>query len=217
MLVRTETTVALRCPDCGRLRLYPVSRFDFCREKVREITCPCGAVALVISTKNHKSYWLEIGCTVCETMHLFRLAPHQFFAQEVTPLVCQESELELAHLGPADRVRGYVENRNEALETLIEEMGGENYFANADIMLSTLAHVHALAEEGNLVCPCDRSRIEVEIFPDRLELHCRNCKRLRVFYAKTERDLDRVIRLETIELTRQALVGRKKSRKRDKQ
>ncbi|MGQ9498074.1 MAG: hypothetical protein ACUVRC_01310 [Desulfotomaculales bacterium] len=216
MLVGTETTLALRCPDCGRLGLYTISRFDFCREKVKEIVCPCGAVALVMSTRNHKAYWLEIGCAVCEAMHLFRFSPHELFTPDVTHILCQESELELAHVGSRDRIEQYVKNRTEALEALVEEMGGSDYFSNAEVMLGTLTHVHVLAEEGNLVCPCGKSRIELEIFPDRLELHCRNCQRFRIFYAQTERDLDRLTRLNSIELTRQVLVGRKKHRKRDK-
>lgn len=216
MLVRTETTIALRCPDCGRLGMHTISRFEFCRDRAREIACTCGGTLLVISTRNHKSYWLEIGCAVCEATHLFRLSPHELFTPDVIHLHCQETDLELAHVGPREKVKTYVRNRTEALEALVEEMGGSGYFTNADVMLSTLTYVHILAEEGNLVCPCGKNRIELEIFPDRVELHCRNCNRLRVFYAETERDLDRLTRLESIELTRQVLTGRPRNRRRDK-
>lgn len=220
MLIKTETTLALRCPDCGRSTLQTVSRFTFGCEKSREVLCSCGSLLLVVSTKNQKSYWLEINCVICESTHLYRLAPGELWSREVFHLSCQETGLELGCIGPYERVKAYLQTKEQALEILVEEMGGPNYFRDAEVMLSTLTYVHTLAEEGGLSCPCGENRIELEIFPDRVELHCRHCLRMFLLAAENEQDLDRLEARESIELRRQVFNEKKKKarrRKRDNQ
>ncbi|MBO8127918.1 MAG: hypothetical protein H0Z39_01795 [Peptococcaceae bacterium] len=203
MIINTVTTIALRCPECARLSLYPVSRFSFSNNKTQEIVCSCGTPQVVMVTRNKKSYWLEINCVVCESTHFYRLKAKELWSHNVIHLSCQETGLELGHIGPHQKVQAYLEKNEDALEALIEEMGGEEYFQSAEIMLSTLTHVHTLAEEGGLICPCGKNRIELEIFPERVELHCRHCKRMRLLAAKTQQDLERLHKMEKIELSRQ--------------
>ncbi|MGQ5711799.1 hypothetical protein [Desulforudis sp. DRI-14] len=201
MVVNTDTTLALCCPDCGRLGLHVVSRFIFCREKRREIKCSCKTLLAVIATRDHKRFWLEINCIVCEATHLYRLTAKELWPREIIHLSCQETGLELGQIGPRAKIKEYLKGQQTALETLVEEMGGQTYFKNAEIMLSALSFVHSLAEDGNLCCPCGRNQIELEIFPDRIELHCRHCKRVKVVKAESEQDALSLQALKKIELS----------------
>jgi ribosomal protein S14 len=209
MLIKTETTLSLRCPDCGRPALQTVSRFTFGREGLREVLCSCGSLLLVVNSKSRKSYWLEINCVICEADHMYRLTPRELWSRDVVHLSCQETGLELGCIGPYERVRAYLQTKEQALEVLVEEMGGPDYFRNAEVMLSALTHVHTLAEEGSLSCPCGENCIEMEIFTDRVELHCRHCLRLYVLAAAAEQDLVGLERYSSIELTRRVFGGKK--------
>lgn len=209
MLMKTETTLSLRCPDCGRSALQTVSRFTFGREESREVLCSCGSLLLVVNSKSRKSYWLEINCVICEADHVYRLTPRELWSRDVVYLSCQETGLELGCIGPYERVRAYLQTKEQALEVLVEEMGGPDYFRSAEVMLSTLTHVHTLAEEGGLSCPCGENCIEMEIFTDRVELHCRHCLRLYVLAAAAEQDLAGLETYSSIELARRVLGGKK--------
>lgn len=216
MLINTETTVGLRCPDCGKQGLYTLDRFSFCREKTQEILCSCGAVLMVVTSKRHRSYWMEVNCAVCESTHLYRFTPRELWGESVSHLFCQETDIELAHIGPREKVKECMPSPEEALELLIAEMGGPEYFRSAEIMLAALTYVHTLAEEGSLSCACGENRIELEIHPDRVELHCRHCRRVYVVNAATKEDLAQLESLERIELTRRAGTrNRGRARRRD--
>lgn len=204
MLVKTETTVALRCPDCGRLVLHTLSRFELGGGRSREVSCSCGSPQVVVSSKGNRSYWLEVNCVICEAVHLYHLSTKEMWSHDVVHLSCQETGLELGHVGDRNKIKEYIKNHEEALEALVEEMGGQDYFVNAGVMLSVLTHVHTLAEEGNLNCTCQNNRIELEIFPDRIELHCRHCNRMHVLSAMTAQDGSDLRDDEALKLTHKA-------------
>jgi predicted RNA-binding Zn-ribbon protein involved in translation (DUF1610 family) len=218
MLIKTETALALRCPDCGRAALKTISRFALGRGRVSEYRCSCGSRLLTAGTKGRKSYWLAINCVICDANHTYHLTPGELWTQNSLYLSCLETGLELGCIGPHERVQAYLQTKEETLEMLVEEMGGPSYFRDAEVMLSILTHVHTLAEDGGLSCPCGENCIELEIFPDRVELHCRHCLRMCVLPAEAEQDLAELETRETIELARQVFAGKRKKthrRKRD--
>ncbi len=128
-------------------------------------------------------------------------------------LSCQETGMELGCVGPYENIQSYLQTKEEALEILVEEMGGSNYFRDSEIMLEILTHVHALAEEGSLHCPCGEDRVELEIFPDRVELHCRHCSRMAILQSETEEDLSRLKSIAQVELTQQPFREKRKPRR----
>jgi hypothetical protein len=46
----------------------------------------------------------------------------------------------------------------------------------------------------------------VDIFPDRLELQCKNCDSLNIIYAETEEDLKVIQQVDKIELARHGFI-----------
>jgi anti-sigma factor RsiW len=91
---------------------------------------------------------------------------------------------------------------SEELEALADDINSEGYFHNSDIMYEVLNCLHEIAEQGELYCQCGNLKIEVELFPDCLELHCRNCDSINIIYAETEDDLNVIRQVDTIELAR---------------
>ncbi|MDD4169235.1 MAG: hypothetical protein PHD36_03085, partial [Desulfotomaculaceae bacterium] len=83
---------------------------------------------------------------------------------------------------------------------LLDELESYSYFHNPAIMYEVLDCMYDIANEGELYCQCGDFKIEVDIFPDRLELHCRNCDSINIVYAETEEDLSVIQQIDSIEL-----------------
>lgn len=203
MIIETGVLLAMRCPDCGKLGYHKLSRFEMGLRNKMEIPCTCGFTKLVVNTRNRKEYILQIPCVVCESKHLLSISAKRFWSGEVNYLFCQETGLELGYLGADGEVRALAEAQEESIESLASEIDGEDrYFNNSEIMYEVLNCLHDIAEQGALYCQCGNLDVEVDIFPDRLELHCKECDSVNIIYAETEDDL-RVIRdVDSIELSR---------------
>lgn len=202
MIISTHTILAMRCPECGKLDYHKLSRFDFSGQKNVKIKCSCGFVKLFVSTKNRTKYWLQVPCVVCETKHLRNLSSRMLWSDEVNYLYCQETGLELGYIGPRDEVETLAIAHEENMEALANEFDREEeYFHNSDIMYEVLNCLHDIAEQGALYCQCGNQDVEVDIFPDRLELHCKDCDSVNIIYAETEEDLRVIKEVDTIELT----------------
>lgn len=201
-----HTILAIRCPECGKMEYHQFSRFSIARGEALQFTCSCGATKLIVNTKDYKSYWLQIPCVVCETVHIREFSGKRLWSGEVVSLLCDDTELELAHIGPKAKVCEMTASYEQELETLANEFGFDSYFNNSKIMYEVLNCLHDIAEDGGLYCQCGNYKIEVDIFPDRLELQCKNCDSLNIIYAETEEDLKVIQQVDKIELARHGFI-----------
>ena len=202
MIVATEFIVAIRCPLCGKLDLHNVSRFSLAGSGSYKINCACGAPKLVIGTKNHQKYWFQIPCVLCETNHLVYYKAKELCSDKVEYLYCTETNVELGFFGSEEKVRGLAENYEYNLESLVDGLGYDDYFFSPEIMFEVLNSLHDVAEEGFLYCECGSYQIEIDIFPDRIELQCKECKTVSTIFAETEEDLKRLKGTKKIELVK---------------
>lgn len=203
MIIVTDTLLGMRCPECGKLDFHKLSRFDFSGRKRVEITCTCGFVKLFVTTRNRKDYLLQVPCVVCEARHVRTLSAEMLWSGEVNYLFCQETGLELGYLGPEEDVMALAAAYEESMDVLAGEFEKEDeFFHNAGIMYEVLNCLHDIAEQGALYCQCGNRDVDVDVFPDRLELHCKDCDSVNIIYAETEDDLMIIREIDTIELTR---------------
>lgn len=202
MLVATTAALAMRCLDCGRLEYHHLSRFSFPAGQPVDINCPCGSTKLVISTRDRSTYRLQIPCLVCEGEHLCELSGKVLWSGGVVTLTCPDTDLELGYVGKETEVKVLATRHEEEMEALVEEFGCDGYFHNAKIMFEALNCLHEIADRGALYCQCGNKKIEVDLFPDRLELHCKKCDSINIIYAETEDDLKVIQRVDSIELAR---------------
>jgi len=203
MIIVTDTLLAMRCPECGKLDYHNLSRFEFSGQKRVEIICSCGYVKLVVTTKDRKNYWLQVPCVVCESKHVRSLSARMLWSGEVNCLFCHETGLELGYIGPSDEVKSLAAAQQETMEALADDFEAEDeYFHNSEVMYDVLNCLHDIAEQGSLYCQCGNQDVEVDIFPDRLELHCKDCDSVNIIYAETDDDLRVIKDVETIELAR---------------
>jgi len=66
-------------------------------------------------------------------------------------------------------------------------------------------YVYELAEQGLVYCQCGNYNIEIDVFPDRMELQCKKCNGVSIIYAETEEDLSIVQQVDELELIKDSL------------
>lgn len=199
MLIATDAVLTMRCPECGKIDMHNFSRFAFPRGKAVSIECSCGAVKLLVQRKN-AGYLLKLACMFCETSHLFEIPGRVLWSGEVYRLSCREMGLVVGNIGPMAKIGELMMSQVQEWGTLFNDAACESYFHNAKIMFEALNRLHDIADSGELYCQCGNHKIEVDIFPDRLELHCKNCDSINIVYAETEEDLHVIRQVDFIEL-----------------
>ncbi|MEW6423136.1 MAG: hypothetical protein AB1523_00070 [Bacillota bacterium] len=205
MLVATQTMLAMRCPECGMVEYHKLSRFDFADGRLAQIRCSCGALKLAV-TKKEADYLVQVRCVVCETMHMRTFKGRLLWAPEIIALFCQDTGVELGYIGPLQKIKGLTQSKKKEMGILFNELTGEDYFHNSEVMNQVLTHILGLAEDGLVSCQCGNYNIGVEIFPDRLELRCAKCGAVSVVYAETEEDIAPALKIKELELIQSGIM-----------
>jgi hypothetical protein len=200
MQLRTSTTVAIYCHKCLKIEYKDLSLFQIKKEGSETIFCGCGAPIAKFYCKNHKLIYFKINCSLCEESHIFTFTFKQLFQTAMQELACPHAEVEIAFLGQMDKIEAYLNEMMELQEDKTESNDEEDYFQNPGIMYHVLDRLYELAEVGNLSCSCKKNHVEIEVFPDRLELRCQYCNAFTVFMTKTAEDYQYIKDLKAIEL-----------------
>lgn len=201
MLVSTVTTIALRCAVCGKIDFYALSLFSLSGRNRITVKCDCGAETVAVSNQGHQKFLLQYSCLMCEQTHHLSLSAKELCSTEVLPLKCSETGTEVGFIGPHKKVKTSIRNQDKSLRELAEDLGVVDFFINPEIMYEVLECLHKIAEKGLLYCGCGDHHIDVEVFPDRLELRCPQCSAAGIVFAETDQDLQKVKELQEIELT----------------
>lgn len=201
MLITTTTALALRCPRCGKMDFYVLSLFAFSDIGTRKLQCSCGCQLMSISTRDRKTFCLQLACHLCDSTHIYYPSFKDIWSDEVLTLHCTETDFEVAYIGPREKVKKCVRRQSKSLSELADDVGLENFFDNAPIMYALLDAVHKINEKGKLFCQCGNHNIEIEIFPGHVELHCAYCKAGGILYGRSYEDAERIKAIREIELT----------------
>ncbi|MCL6590875.1 MAG: hypothetical protein K6U80_13105 [Firmicutes bacterium] len=206
MLVSTQRQIILRCPLCGKLEFHQISLFDFSKhERGREITypvnCICGFNKLIITTKNYREFTLQINCLICEQIHILKFKRAEIWDVKSLVLTCPEIGQDLGYIGTETVLDQIVKRQQDNPGSIINNFGFEDYFTNPEVMIEVLKHLHQIAAQNKLVCSCGNNQIEIDVFPEKLELRCPFCQSIHIIYAETMEDLCIVKKTKIIIMT----------------
>ena len=201
MIISTQRSLALRCPLCGRLGNHTISIFDFSKRTPLRVICKCGFNKLIINTKNFKEFYLHLSCLICEEIHIIKFTRQELWEKSVLVIRCTETGQELGYLGDETVLDKIIKQKQNDIESIMNNLGFDDYFTNPQVMLEVLNHLHQLAEQNQMFCLCGNNQIEIDVFPEKLELHCSFCQSLHIIYAETLEDLRIVKQASSIALT----------------
>ena len=210
MLVPTLTTLALRCPRCGKLELHQISLYDLAGHRSLKVNCACGAHKFSVGRQGIR-IWLQFPCILCEEVHFSYYSRAEFWDPATKTISCPASDLDVGFLGVEEEVRSSFDAGMREAERLLKESGLDDFFDNSEVMYAALNRVYDLVHQGKVSCPCGGRDLQVEIFPERVEIHCADCGRFRPIPAARERDLKR---LEELSAQPARKTGWKKARPR---
>lgn len=201
MVIRTEATLALYCPHCGKLYMHHFTRFNLPGAVRRQLVCSCGQVQAVIASVNRRQYLLDIPCIVCGTSHKVFIDAQRFWRAGADKLYCTEENVELGLFGDRRIIEETFANHKHELERLLEEEYDGESIENPQVMFEIFNRVYDLAEQGDVICRCGAPVIEAEMFSNTIELTCRQCGSRQSVAACLEAHLEEVKSWTTIQLT----------------
>lgn len=202
-MIPTSTVLAIRCPECGKIEYLSISLFSFSHESSITLKCSCKIDIVTVSTKKRKDFWIYYFCAMCEDWHLLKMSRRQlWFNPTAFDLVCEETGMEVGYIGPREEVLNKIQKQNQSLAEMAEQLGFTEYFNNSFVMYEILEHIYSIAETGNLYCTCGNQNVEVDIFPEHIELSCGKCKIRGKIKADKEEDIQAMKRIWELKLTR---------------
>ncbi len=188
MLISGERALALRCAQCGRMQRHRFQLFELAGGR-KELSCRCGATQGITTVKGG-AWTIWFTCLICERQHWLRVPLAEVAKRPLWPLVCGSGGVEVGLAGAVDAVADAVDHDERCLESVVHDPDCKEYFHNPRVMEEALATLQAIAEVGRLSCECGNHAIDVDIYPDKVELMCSQCGSVVLLYAETEDDLE---------------------------
>ena len=189
-------SIVTRCRFCGRLRKYELNIFNFNEDNIQEYKCKCGETNVKVERIGNKMK-LEIGCFDCGDIHYFILDLQQILKSK-NILYCIFGG-KLCFIGSGEKANQILlENQTNLCNNNVSYE--EDYFTNFNILEKVLKQLYNLNKEGKINCDCGKFKIDVQLFPDRLELKCNNCHSVKIIFAETEEDLSIIMNKDKIML-----------------
>ncbi len=209
-MIPTSTVIAIRCSECGKMEYMSVSLFSFSGSNNATLKCSCGYEIVKITTKKRQDFWIQYICAMCEGRHLLKVTRAQMWANEIPlDLLCDETGIEVGYLGSKEKVKEKVKNQDQSLAEMADKLGFTEFFNNSSVMYEVLEHVYDIAERGKLYCNCGNQDIEVEIYPEYIELSCEKCKANGKIMADKDEDIQVVKKAWELKLTRNGFLFNK--------
>lgn len=199
MLINTNIAIAVKCSACGSLNVHDTSLFELFSNRRTELVCTCGQHNAIIKAKNYKSLWMDIDCYVCKDKHTFKYTIKQLVRGNIITR-CIESGIEICFVVSNGDVNELIEKREMNFDEIYKELEFLDYFHNTEIMMKSLERIRELDSKGLLSCSCGDKNIEMDIFPDRIELKCMKCEGIKLIYAENNDDYNNFISKKEIVL-----------------
>lgn len=198
MLIDGCKTIIVRCRSCGRLREYDFNIFEVMSNNKVKYRCSCGEINIIVNRRNNKSISMEIGCFGCGDKHYYKLELKEML-RDSNMLYCFDG-YQLCFLGNNKIGNQILLEKQVNLGENSREICGEGYFNNLEVLVKALKKLYILNKENKIDCDCGNSKINIEIFSDRIELRCLNCHSVNIIFTETEEDLSVLLKKDRIRL-----------------
>ena len=196
ILKSKETTIAYRCPNCGKFIFGMVGIFTLSGDLIK-LKCDCGGSEMSVVYTGEDKLRITVPCLFCPNPHTYLLSKDAFFDRDILALNSTNSGLAVCFIGNTERVSEAARQSDEHLIDLLEEagfdgiesfmrgkgsVGGEDnvdedyrldYAQIEDVVRFMLAE---LKDEGAIRCDCeDTPECDFEFKGDSVIVFCKKC------------------------------------------
>ena len=115
-----ETTVAYRCPKCGKMVFSVVGVFTLSGDMLK-LKCGCGESEMIIAYTPDRKLRLTVPCLVCSGSHTYVISSKTFFDEDVFRMSCPYGSVDICLVGEQNAV---IKAADEADEELLKLLKG---------------------------------------------------------------------------------------------
>lgn len=198
MLINGLKTLIIRCRFCGRLRQYDINLFEAMKNNSIEYICKCGEINARINKGINNDIRVELGCFPCGDKHYYSMKLKDVLRND-NRIYCYQG-FQACFIGSKKVANQILLEKQMNLREGNRDTCGEDYFNNFKVLGRALKHLYVLNQNHKITCDCGNSSIDVELFPDRIELKCDNCHSVNIIFAETDEDLSILLRRDKIVL-----------------
>lgn len=181
-----QTTVAYRCPVCGKGVVSAVGIFSFGGDMLK-LKCECGGSELTVVPTSDGKMRLTVPCLVCPKPHNFLINNTVFYGKDLFALQCPYTDVNICFLGERERVCRELERTElelldmlgeENLRKLCDSDREEAAFTDPQILEIVTFVINDMLESGDIHCNCEGGvchACDAEILEDGIKVICRDC------------------------------------------
>lgn len=195
VLKSKETTIAYRCPVCGKSILGMVGIFTLSGDMIK-VKCDCGGSELTIVRTSDNKVRLSVPCIICPNPHNYVISSDTFFSRDIFSLSCTYSNIDICFIGSKEKVLEAIALSDEQLMQILADAGMSDYAlfrSGIELMHKNgeledqldFTHVEEivrfmladLGEEGCIHCDCGAGsgEYDFEFVDDSVRVFCRKC------------------------------------------
>jgi transcription elongation factor Elf1 len=190
-----DTTVAYRCPACGRSILSVTGVFALTGDMIK-LKCDCGGSELVMKKEGEGKMRISIPCLFCPRPHQAVISREVLTTHEIFAYQCSNSGANIFFSGAKGEVLKAIEESDRALADLIDETelaeiyaqnrgeGEETYYNDEHVRDMILFYLGDLCEDGKIECDCAEGGdflVDNEI--GKVRIMCKKCGKRREFFC----------------------------------
>jgi len=217
ILTSKETTLAYRCPHCGKSIISLVGVFALSGDLIK-LKCDCGESELTITYTSDNKVRLSVPCLFCPSPHNYIISKSIFFDRDLFSLACTYSGVDICFIGSKDKILEAIEESNRELTAMLEEAGIDDFevFRQADgdgnryefddpqIEDIVRFMIHELREDDKIFCRCNysaESDYGFDFEGENLRIFCRSCGSYTLIPMTSVDAANRFLSLDEIELS----------------
>lgn len=202
---RNKTTVAYRCPACGAILTFDVTKERLEKGRMSMPCIQCGKSHLDISKEPSGSISLLVPCLMCPHPHPYKISAEMFFEKEIYCFPCSFTGIDICFIGESDFVDDEIIRSGREISDLIEEANDDPDSKSADVMVADMSVMREvlfaignLQDDKKIKCSCGSSAVKVILDYDKAVIVCKVCSKKKEIAARTRFDANAAIDLEEI-------------------
>lgn len=206
-----ETTLAYRCPACGKAVISVTGVFALSGDMIK-LKCECGGSELVIKNIGENKVRLTVPCTFSSKPHQFTVSKKILLEREIFTFPCSFSGIDECFSGSKGAVLKAVEESDKELSSVIDDTElsgifdrnseGESEYNDEHIRDAILFVLGELCEDKKINCRCKRGEGDflVENSVGKVKISCKKCGFSREFFCVENVDTMALLDADSLDL-----------------
>lgn len=191
-----ETTIAYRCPACGKSVVSVTGVFALSGDMIK-LKCGCGGSELTIKNEGEGKVRITVPCLFCTNPHQFVVAKNLLFGREVFAFPCAYAGVDICFTGSKGAVLKALEDSDKEIAALIDETelahiyeensSDEEHLYNDEHIRDMILFVLGdLCEEKKIDCECGMGEGDFLVENDigKVRISCKKCGCAREFFCQ---------------------------------